>query len=345
MNKRYQVFVSSTFEDLKEERNEVLQALLELDCIPCGMEYCPAANESQWDYIQKLIDDCDYYIVIIGARYGSLDTDGISFTQKEYNYALSKNIPAIGFIHSNPKSLPINKSDDDSNKKQKLEEFKEIVKQRLCKTWSDAKELGGVVSRSMIQEIRRNPRIGWIKADQVSEDSEKKILQLYKRIEDLEKELSKRELNVTRIQKIDEDLSQGDDIIELLFTLEYGSWGEKKRRKDSVQTSWNEITFHLFPKLIEPVSEATFKSHLTRFLREEIVGFEKYEEASFPNLSLSLSNSSRDSILIQLQAIGLIKTVLIDNPTYSKPDKMIRLTELGEEKLIQQRAIKRTVKS
>ena len=34
MNKRYQVFVSSTFEDLQEERKEVMQALLELDCIP-----------------------------------------------------------------------------------------------------------------------------------------------------------------------------------------------------------------------------------------------------------------------------------------------------------------------
>ena len=38
MNKRYQVFVSSTFADLAAERMEVIKALLELDCIPCGME-------------------------------------------------------------------------------------------------------------------------------------------------------------------------------------------------------------------------------------------------------------------------------------------------------------------
>jgi hypothetical protein len=50
--KRYQVFVSSTYEDLKEERNEVLQALLELDCIPCGMEYFPATDDTQWNYIK-----------------------------------------------------------------------------------------------------------------------------------------------------------------------------------------------------------------------------------------------------------------------------------------------------
>ena len=44
--KRYQVFVSSTYEDLKEERTEVLHALLELDCIPCGMEYFPATDDT-----------------------------------------------------------------------------------------------------------------------------------------------------------------------------------------------------------------------------------------------------------------------------------------------------------
>lgn len=45
MDKRYQVFVSSTFEDLQEERREVMQALLSLNCIPTGMELFPAADE------------------------------------------------------------------------------------------------------------------------------------------------------------------------------------------------------------------------------------------------------------------------------------------------------------
>lgn len=53
MEKRYQVFVSSTFLDLQEERQEIMQALLELDCIPSGMELFPAANEDQWSLIKK----------------------------------------------------------------------------------------------------------------------------------------------------------------------------------------------------------------------------------------------------------------------------------------------------
>ncbi len=65
MDKRYQVFVSSTSENLVDERLEVMKALLELDCVPCGMEYFPAANEDQWTVIKDLIDKCDYYVVII----------------------------------------------------------------------------------------------------------------------------------------------------------------------------------------------------------------------------------------------------------------------------------------
>ena len=45
--KRYQVFVSSTYEDLQEERREVMQALLELDCIPAGMELFPAVGSQK----------------------------------------------------------------------------------------------------------------------------------------------------------------------------------------------------------------------------------------------------------------------------------------------------------
>ena len=38
MDRKHQVFVSSTYEDLQKERQEVMHVLLELDCIPSGME-------------------------------------------------------------------------------------------------------------------------------------------------------------------------------------------------------------------------------------------------------------------------------------------------------------------
>ena len=72
--KRYQVFISSTYVDLQEERREVLRAVLELDHMPAGMELFPATDDSAWDLIKGVIDSSDYYVVIIGGRYGSYPT-------------------------------------------------------------------------------------------------------------------------------------------------------------------------------------------------------------------------------------------------------------------------------
>ena len=65
MKKRYQVFVSSTYEDLREERASAIFSLLKLGCIPTGMELFPSANDEVWDVIKQTIDASDYYVLII----------------------------------------------------------------------------------------------------------------------------------------------------------------------------------------------------------------------------------------------------------------------------------------
>lgn len=131
MDKRYQVFVSSTFEDLQEERKEVMQALLELDCIPAGMELFPASNDDQWTLIKRVIDDCDYYLLIVGGKYGSTNEKGISYTQMEFEYALETGKPIISFLHKSPEKIPAGKSEQDPEKKEKLAEFQKIVKKKF----------------------------------------------------------------------------------------------------------------------------------------------------------------------------------------------------------------------
>lgn len=131
IEKRYQVFVSSTFRDLIEERQEVTQALLELDCIPAGMELFPAANDDQWTLIRKVIDDCDYYLVIIGGKYGSIGPDGISYTEMEYRYAIDRKKPIIAFLHKNINKLPADRFETDGDLRLKLEAFRELAQKNL----------------------------------------------------------------------------------------------------------------------------------------------------------------------------------------------------------------------
>ena len=70
----YSVFVSSTYEDLREERAAVQKALLQLKCMPIGMELFGSADEETWEFIKRQIDDCDYYVVIVAGNTGPLLT-------------------------------------------------------------------------------------------------------------------------------------------------------------------------------------------------------------------------------------------------------------------------------
>ncbi len=138
MEKRYQVFVSSTFTDLIDERRAVMQALLELDCIPAGMELFPASDEDSWTLIQQVIDDCDYYLVIVGGRYGSMDPNGVGYTEKEYDYAVASGKHVLGFVHADPGSIPAKHTEKDVHLSAKLEAFRHKVQQKQCKHWMDA---------------------------------------------------------------------------------------------------------------------------------------------------------------------------------------------------------------
>lgn len=184
--KRYQIFVSSTFADLKEERKMVMQAILERKGFPAGMELFPAKDKRQFDYIKQVIDDSDYYLLIIGARYGSLDDDGVSYTEKEYDYAVSKEIPVIAFLHSDIRSIPLGKADDDKELRLKLEAFRTKVQTgRLVNYWENAHDLKAKVVSSLVDafEDQDRPRIGWVRANWVvNDDSQKEIDRLTKEI-------------------------------------------------------------------------------------------------------------------------------------------------------------------
>lgn len=181
MDKRYQVFVSSTYEDLQEQRREVMQALLELDCIPAGMELFPASNEDQWSLIKRIIDDSDYYIVIIGGRYGSTNDAGISYTEMEYGYALEAKKPIIAFLHKNPEEIKSGFTEKTQEGRDKLNSFRKLAEKKLVRYWNNPSELGSVVSRSLVNLKKQFPAVGWVRADLVgNEDTMREMLQLKK---------------------------------------------------------------------------------------------------------------------------------------------------------------------
>ncbi|MBR3924332.1 MAG: DUF4062 domain-containing protein, partial [Kiritimatiellae bacterium] len=137
--KKYQFFISSTYEDLKEERNRLFWAVLKKKHIPIGMELFGAVDEEQMIYIKRLIDDCDCYVILLGGRYGSVNKDGISYTEQEYEYAVSKGLKIIALVHKDPESLPPEKRDNSEELRKKFMVFRKKVlgANRLAAQWEN----------------------------------------------------------------------------------------------------------------------------------------------------------------------------------------------------------------
>lgn len=334
MDKRYQVFVSSTYEDLQAERQEVMHALLELDCIPAGMELFPAADEEQWSLIKKVIDDCDYYIVIIGGRYGSVGPDGISYTEMEYRYALEKEKPIIAFLHKDPDTLIAKKTEKKPESQKLLVEFRKLAEQKMCKYWLNSQELGSVVSRSLIKLIKTNPAVGWVKADILPDiETTKELLELRKKVDELETDLER--IN-SGPPKDTEDLSQGEDKVTIHYTVDYD-----RSRILNFNVSWNEIFARISPLMINEARESKIQESLKNFIEDkdhEMIS----QLSSFP-LGIDkvrITDEDFHTILVQLRALGLISK--------SSKQRSIKdlanywtLTPYGDNLLTKLRAIKK----
>jgi hypothetical protein len=171
VNKKYQVFVSSTFRDLQDARAEVFRTIYEMDCVVAGMELFPAIDEEQFEFIKRIIDDSDYYVILVGNRYGTTSPSGLSFTELEYEYAVEKGIKVVALLHDDPLSLSVDKSETDPKLVEKLEAFRKRLRTgRLVRTWSKPSDLPGIVAVALQKTMTTHPARGWVRGDTVPGD-------------------------------------------------------------------------------------------------------------------------------------------------------------------------------
>ena len=171
LKKRLQVFVSSTYLDLKQERQAAVSAILTSGHIPAGMELFTAGDESQMTVIKQWIDESDVFLLILGSRYGSIEPEtGKSYTHLEYDYALSQNKPLFACVINNRaidervKTLGISFLEQDNP--QKLKEFREFTLTKLSGFWSDTKDIQLEVIKALQDFSRREDLTGWVKGNE-----------------------------------------------------------------------------------------------------------------------------------------------------------------------------------
>ena len=325
MEKRYQVFVSSTFTDLKDERSAVMQALLELDCIPAGMELFPASTDDQWTLIQRVIDDCDYYLVIVGGRYGSMDSQGISYTEKEYDYAVQQGKPVMGCVHRQPGDIPARNTERDLAIAAKLDVFRSKVQQRKCRHWSNPDELGGVVSRSYVQLLKTHPAEGWVKHRyaKTTEDLEK-INQMHQQIRILEQEIARlREIG----ESVPANLARGTDVVRIEYAL-----AEKAQiGTGTVEVTWNDVFLVVSQSCMHLPPEREVQYSINQWLSKLVQNNVKIAGLSF------------QTVKIQFYSLGLIRMEMLMRRTGAAPQPTLCwvLTEAGRGALAELLAEKR----
>ena len=140
---------------------------MDLGFIPVGMEQFPASEMGQMEYIEKMLEYCDYYILILAGRYGSIDPlDGIGYTEKEYDYAITKGIPVMSFIIDDIGLLPSNKCEKNDEGRKALLRFRDKVSsKKMIKKYSSKEVLQTAVAVSLQQCIKDYPAVGWVRAE------------------------------------------------------------------------------------------------------------------------------------------------------------------------------------
>lgn len=228
--KRYQVFISSTFEDLKVERRAVQDVVISTGDFPVQMETFPAADEDQFEFIKSLIDQCDYYVLIIAGRYGTVAGDGLSYTHKEFRYAVSKGVPVLVMLHGNRGGIARDNSEGTEAGKKLLDDFiAEAENGRLRKTWESQEGLKLAVREALDYSKATKPRIGWVRGNAVASRQALEELNNVRRENDsFRKALGQLEIDITL-----PEIPAADDVLEINLLPVTNSGGYHRNSRGS----------------------------------------------------------------------------------------------------------------
>lgn len=338
----------------------VISTLLESDAFPAGMELFPATDHDSWTLIQQVIDDSDYYVLVVGGKYGSLDeVEDVSFTEKEYDYALAAGKPVLAFLHGDPERLTVEKSEKSEEMQERLQKFRDKVQRsKHVKYWSSSEQLQGQVAVSYNRIVRQSPAIGWLRADLASSPqtlaelatARARIAELERSIEDLRH----------APPAGSEDLSQGDDKFNIPVLVSGSVKNPSGTRINAAvwvrhTASWNEIFGVIAPAMLIEAEATAIREALDTWLgqqmydkaRAALKGEARGQDPSISNdaivgqVTTEVDDEDFGTIMLQLKATGLVeeskrKRSVSDNGIYWT------LTPLGEQSAVRVRAIRRT---
>lgn len=334
MATKYQVFVSSTFTDLKHERQAAVEAILAAGHIPAGMELFAAGDESQLEVIRRWIDDSDVYMLILGGRYGSIESaTGLSYTELEYDYAVQKGMPFFALVLSedaiNEKSLVVINEHRETTNLEQYGKFRNKVLSKISRVVEDCKDIKISILESIRNLEHRYKLQGWIRSSELKDVSPlmSQLSTLADENTRLKKELSERPANSKIADGV--ELAGLDD--ETSVTIKYERWSNRVsyKEKKTIPLTWGEL-FGLFaPELLSGKADEYMQGYIAR----QILGIDSA-------ISAQVVEQDFQTIKVHLMALGLLDT------QYSATVKggaalFWNLTPAGKKMMMHLRAVKK----
>jgi nucleoside 2-deoxyribosyltransferase len=217
MDKKYQVFISSTYADMKAERQAAVEAILDAGHIPVGMELFAASDRTALEVIKNWIDKSDIFMLILGGRYGSVEPEsGKSYIQLEYEYAVETGKPFFALYLTdkaiNDKVKEHGTDVIEQNDTKKLNDFRALVKSKLCSEINDVKDIHRHVQKSIYLAEGRKLE-GWVRASSVPDlpPLNDKIAAMAAENQQLKNKLEQATGKAARLQKTNSDLRDSWD--------------------------------------------------------------------------------------------------------------------------------------
>ena len=157
------VTISSTFTDLEEHRQILINSAIEYDMFPLAMEHDAAKDMNVIESSLRLVREGAAYIGIIGHKYGQVpeskeyNPDRLSITELEFNEAVRLKRPIILFFMGDDHLMAKRDLEADPAKMAKLDAFRERAKrmegklnlQRVYATFNTLEEFQREIAKAL----------------------------------------------------------------------------------------------------------------------------------------------------------------------------------------------------
>ena len=329
MQKIHHVFVSSTYTDLVDERRKVSEAVAKAGYVAEGMEIFPASSQQQFEFIKRIIDRCDYYILIIGGRYGSIYDEDRSYTRAEFEYAQSRGIPTLSLLRKSLDQLSDDKQEHDPELRDKLFEFREFVETTsLVDYWDTPDEAGMKAIAALSQEVIANPGIGWIRGDSAAgADVLAELNELRKANAALKSEIESQSMSGS-VRSVAHDVAGLDDVYLYIGELSSSRYANRAVNENF---TWRQVLSIIGPEYRTHSNVIGAHNSLKRYFKRTVGD----------SYNLTYDKDTLVKILMQFEVLGLM--VAKELPLQNGGSGLFyKLTNVGLAALLESAASKKS---